>query len=116
MACRRVRRAGVGVELPSEVGDLPVCTGFDFLLVLFDPAVVDWTAFGFFRERARAGNDGGWGCVPATEGLLPAWVMCSGLAGPAVGVGCTGVSTIDGVGLPRSRAIASLSQRITWPQ
>ncbi len=110
MTCRRVRRAGVCVELPPVVGDLPVGAGFDFLLVLFDAGVVDWTAFRFFRERARAGDDGGWGCVSGAVVALPVGVVGAGLTGPAGGVGVAPPVPI------RIRAIAALSQRITWPQ
>ena len=115
LACWRVLDARVGVELPAVLRDLPVGAGPCFLLVPFDAAVVDWAAFGFFGERGCAG-DRGWRWVDVwAERLLPRGVVGSLLTGPAVGVGCTGL-TEGCIIRPSSRAITSLSQRIIYPQ
>ena len=99
----RVLDAGVGVELPDAVRDRAVGAGFGFLPVLFDAALVDGAAFGFFCVRGCAGDD--WGLVGWAEGLLPGCVIGSWGACPAVCVSCTDTS-IDGALTPRSRAIA----------
>ena len=107
--------ARVGVELPRVDGDLPVCTGFCFLLGLFATAVVDWAAFGFFCERAGAGDDLR-GLVVRTERLLPAGVVGSWLAGPAGCVGGTGIPTVGCVVRVIIRAIAIIRRlSITTP-
>jgi hypothetical protein len=110
LACWRVRRAGVA-------GCLPLCpraAGADFLAALGDDAaLVDWAALGLELGFLVAGDDLR-GLVVATERLLPRGRVGSWSAGPAVGVGCTGVSK-GCVVSPRSRAIARIILRMTSP-
>lgn len=85
-------RTGVGVEEPAALADRAVGAGFDFLLVLFDTALVDGAAFGFFDVRGCAGDLRG--LVGWAEGLLPAGVVGSWLTGPAACIGDTGIPTV----------------------
>jgi hypothetical protein len=112
LACWRVRRAGVACCLPL----CPRAAGADFGSALRDDAaVVGWAALGLELGFAVADLDLR-GLVVGAEGLLPALRIRTWGAGPAVGVGCAGVS-VGCVWTPRRRAIAvvRLRKNITAP-
>ena len=111
LACWRVRRAGVADCLPL----CPRTAGADFGFALRDDAaVVCWAALGLELGFAVADLDWRRGLVVWAEGLLPALRVRTWGAGPAVGVGCAGVS--EGcVWTPRRRAIAVIRLRMASP-
>ena len=109
LACWRVLRTGVGVELPRVDGDLAVRAGFGFLLGLFDATVVDWAAFGFFGERGRAGDLRGLvaeAVLTLPRGVVGSWGACP--------TGCVGVTPPIIVRI-YAITVVRLGKRITTP-
>ena len=110
LACWRVLDARVRGCDPVAPDALPAgCAGFCF--GLRDLAgVVGWAAEGLRLAFLAAG----WRLIGAAERLLPRGVVGSWLAGPAVSVGCAGL-TEGCIWMPSSRAIARIILRITIP-
>jgi hypothetical protein len=89
LACWRVWRTGVLRCLPL----CPDSAWADFGSALRDDAaLVDWATLALELGFLVADLDWGRGLVVATEGLLPALRVRTWGAGPAIGVGGTGLS------------------------